>query len=195
MKTNLLVIFLLLFKVSLVFGQESKKNIHIVDQELGFRMDLPKGFAKMSSQEVGAALKMGKKQIDQLYDTDVNINGLEPNLFKKDDNNFFIINIKDYPSSEKAYQEEVATYNQLMYNTYQKSFPKAELTEFKETKKIGNVVFTKYSLKAVVTKTLVMNVFNYNSFYKGKDVTLAAVYTDEEIGQEILKAVEGASFK
>lgn len=190
-----LVLCFVFITINQIFGQNSLNPIHIVDQELGFRMDLPKGFAKMSSQEVGAALKMGKKQIDQLYDTDVNINGLEPNLFKKDDNNFFIINIKDYPSSEKAYQEEVATYNQLMYNTYQKSFPKAELTEFTETKKIGNVVFTKYSLKAVVTKTLVMNVFNYSSYYKGKDVTLAAVYTDEEVGQEILKAVEGASFK
>lgn len=178
-----------------MYAQNSTNPIHIVDKELGFKMDLPRGFTKMDSKEVGAALQMGKKQIDKIYDTDFNINGLEPNLFKKDDNNYFIINIKDFPDSEEAYQKEVAKYNRLMYTTYQKSFPNAELTEFTETKKIGNVVFTKYSLKAVVSKALTMKVFNFNSLYKGKDVTLAAVYVDDEVGQEILKAVESASFK
>lgn len=195
MKLKTLFISFFFFQISLVFGQSTQNPIHIVDKELGFKMDLPRGFTKMDSKEVGAALQMGKKQIDKIYDTDFNINGLEPNLFKKDDNNYFIINIKDFPDSEEAYQKEVAKFNRLMYTTYQKSFSNAELTEFTETKKIGNVVFTKYSLKAVVSKALTMKVFNFNSLYKGKDVTLAAVYVDDEVGQEILKAVESASFK
>lgn len=195
MKLKILFISFFFFQISLVFGQASQNPIHIVDKELGFKMGLPKGFTKMDNKEVGAALQMGKKQIDKIYDIDFNINGLEPNLFKKDDNNYFIINIKDFSASEKEYQEEVAKYNRLMYTTYQKSFPNAELTEFTETQKIGNVVFTKYSLKAVVSKALTMKVFNFNSLYKGKDVTLAAVYMDDEVGQEILKAVESANFK
>lgn len=194
-RLRLLILCFAFLSIYKMYAQNSTNPIHIVDKELGFKMDLPRGFTKMDSKEVGAALQMGKKQIDKIYDTDFNINGLEPNLFKKDDNNYFIINIKDFPDSEEAYQKEVAKYNRLMYTTYQKSFPNAELTEFTETKKIGNVVFTKYSLKAVVSKALTMKVFNFNSLYKGKDVTLAAVYVDDEVGQEILKAVESASFK
>lgn len=195
MKLKILFIYFFLLQIIPCIAQEANKPIRIVDNELGFSMDLPKGFAKLSDKEVGVALEKGKKQIDKIYNSDVSINGLEPNLFKKDDNNFFIINIKDFPATEKEYQEEVKAYNALIYNTYRKSFPKAEITEFSETKKIGGIVFKKYSLKAVISKSVVMKVIGYNTLYKGKDVTIGAVYLDDALEQEIVKAIENSRFE
>ena len=138
---------------------------------------------------------LDKKQIDKIYDTDFNIDGIEPNLFKKDDNNFFLINIKDYPSAEKEYQDEVKKSNEMLFNTYKKSFPNAEITQFNESKKIGNVSFNIYSLKTVISKSVVMKVVGYTSLYKGKDITLSAIYLDDAIGEEILKSINSAKFE
>lgn len=195
MRTKQSFIYIFLFLVNLVYGQDAQKPKQIVNREIGFRMDLPKGFSKLSEQEKAKALDMGKKQIDKIYDTDFNIDGIEPNLFKKDDNNFFLINIKDYPSAEKEYQDEVKKSNEMLFNTYKKSFPNAEITQFNESKKIGNVSFNIYSLKTVISKSVVMKVVGYTSLYKGKDITLSAIYLDDAIGEEILKSINSAKFE
>ena len=96
-------------------GPESKSQIQIVDKSTGFRMNLPKGFQQLTEAETDKMLTLGKKQVDALHNSDIDISDKDPIIFKKDNNNYFMIHVKEYdPSIDGDYNEAVRnTKNEL----------------------------------------------------------------------------------
>ncbi|KIA83949.1 hypothetical protein [Kaistella jeonii] len=176
-------------------GQKSDKPIQIFDNNTGFKMNLPEGFEEISANESKELLNDGKEKIDQIYDTDIDISDLKPKLFRVDDNNYFLVNITDYdPKIDGDYINAVNESNRLLYRTYIRGFEKSKIDSLNQQKKIGNVDFTKYSLSINIPPKTKMKVINYTSFVKNKDLTIAVVYLDENIGNKVINAIESAKF-
>ena len=137
----------------------------------------------------------GKKNIDKIYETNIDISDLKPKLFRVDDNNYFLVNIRDYnPKIDGDYNNAVNESNDLLYRTYIRHFENSKIDTLNQQKKIDNIDFTKYSLSINIPPKTKMKVINYTSFIKNKDLTIAVVYLDENIGNDVIDAIETAKF-
>lgn len=196
MNIKTIFFYLLIGTILSCKGQKSDKSIKIVDKNTGFQMNLPKGFEELTENESSKILSDGKKNIDQIYDTDVEISDIKPKLFKFDDNNYFLINIREYdPKIDGDYSKAVNESNGLLYRTYIRSFENAKVDSLNEQKRIDNINFTKYSLFVNIPPKTKMKVINYTSFVKNRDLTIALVFKDENLGSEVINAIETAKFK
>ena len=176
-------------------GSESKE-IQIIDKALGFSMNLPEGFQKLDQEETNKAVNLGKKKLKKLYDVDIDMSDMKPNIFKKDEENYFILSIKDYNVEiDGDYKHAVAEYNIQLYTAYRKNFITAEIDTLTSYGKIDNVDFTKFSVSIDIPHKAKMEVVSYNTYIKNKDFSASIVYLDKDIGEEMVNAIKSAKFK
>ena len=112
MKIIIVLAFISAFTLSSCKESAPITDIHIVNKEIGFKMKLPAGFRKMNASETEKTLQLGQKTLENIYETDLEIDDLEPHIFKKDDNNYFMFNVKDFDVEiDGDYSELVAENN------------------------------------------------------------------------------------
>ncbi|KMQ59465.1 hypothetical protein ACM46_20455 [Chryseobacterium angstadtii] len=174
----------------------NRKEIQIVDKAIGFSMNLPGGFQKLDQRETDQAINLGKEKFKKIYNADLDISNLKPNIFEKDRDNYFVLNIKDYnPQIEGDYSQAVYESNIQLYNTYRQNFTGAKIDTLTAHEKIDQIDFTKFSVSIDIPNKAKMQVVSYTSFIKNKDFTASVVYLDEEIGNEMINALKKAKFK
>ena len=196
MNIKTIFFYLLIGTLSSCEGQKSEKQILIVDKSTGFKMFLPKGFEELTENESDKIIIAGKKNIDQIYDTDIEISDVKPKLFKLDKNHYFLINSRAYdPKTDGDYATAVNESNGLLYRTYLRSFENSKVDSMNQQKRIDGFNFAKYSLLINIPPNSKMKVTNYASLVKNKDLTIAVVYSDDNIGNDVINAVESAKFE
>lgn len=159
-------------------------------------MNLPEGFEELSENESEKILSKGKKSIDKIYDANINISDIKPKLFKIDENNYFLINIREYdPKIDGDYDDAVNQSNGLLYRTYLKSFANTQIDTLNQQKIIDNTEFTKYLISVKASPNTEMKVLNYTSFVKNNDVRIAVVYIDDNIGNKVIQEIGNAKFE
>lgn len=191
MKKNFIHFLLILITFVNCNGQESSKQIHIIDSTTGFKMLLPEGFLKIDEKETEKTLQTGKTKFDELYKTDIDISGSKLNMFKKDNNNYFLLSVKDFdPKIDGNYETAVNNTNNLLLSTYEKAFSTGKIDTSTSRIKIDNTDFYKFTISLQLASKTNMKVLNYTSLINGKDFTMAVVYKSDEIGVEIKNAIE-----
>lgn len=192
LKFIVLSLFLLFFNCQ---GQELSDQIQIVDKITGFKMDLPEGFEQLTDSEMSKMMTIGKEKIDNVYHSDIELSGGDPMMFKKDNYNYFIIHIKDYdPAVDGDYNDAVVNTNNVLYETYRQTFKNANIDTFSSSEKIDGVTFDRYSIKIEIPPKTNMKILSYSTYKEGKDIAVSVAYSNDEIGEEILKALRSAKF-
>lgn len=190
---------ILLLFLTLIFincnNKESNNEVQIVDHNTGFQMELPKGFQKMDNGEADKVLKVGKDNIDKIYETNIDISDVEPTLFKKDKDHYFLFNIRNYDAQiDGDYNELTLEANKLLLSVYQQSFPNSKIDTSTSKEKIDKMVFEKYSLQIDFPESKRMNVITYSKLINKKDFTLAVIYSNDEVGQQVLNSIKQSKF-
>ena len=191
MKKNFIHFLLIIITFVNCNGQESSRQMHIIDSSTGFKMLLPEGFLKIDEKETEKTLQTGKTKFDELYKIDIDISGSKLNMFKKDNNNYFLLSVKDFdPKIDGNYETAVNETNNLLLSTYEKAFSSGKIDTSTSRIKIDNTDFYKFTISLQLTSKTNMKVLNYTSLINGKDFTMAVVYKSDEIGVEIKNAIE-----
>lgn len=116
-------------------------------------------------------------------------------IFKKDNYNYFIIHIKDYdPAVDGDYNDAVVNTNNVLYETYRQTFKNAKIDTVTSSEKIDGVTFDRYSIKIEIPPKTNMKILSYSTYKEGKDIAVSVAYSNDEIGEEILKALRSAKF-
>lgn len=195
MKILFALAFLSTFALSSCKESVPKEAIQIVNKEIGFKMKLPEGFRKMDAYDTEKTLKLGEKTLEKIYESDLEIDNLQPHIFKKDDNNYFMFNVKDFDAeTEGDYSELVTENNYLMYDTYRQVFPTSTIDTLSRKEKVRHIVFDTYQMTINIPPKTKMKAKVYSSLIKGKDFVLAVVYQNDKIGEEIIKEIKAAKF-
>ncbi|MGX9987495.1 hypothetical protein [Soonwooa purpurea] len=171
-------------------------TVEIYDPKTKFETYLPKGFHKMDENSTNRALELGKKTLEDRTNLIIEIENLKPNLFQKDVNNYFTINVREYDEKiDGNYNEAVIEYNKTIKETFRQAFENAEITDKTSKIKIDNVEFTKYFLSVIIPNKVDMKVINYATFKNKNDLAISVIYLDNEVGEEIINSIETAKFK
>ena len=158
-------------------------------------MNLPKGFQQLTEAETDKMLTLGKKQVDALHNSDIDISDKDPIIFKKDNNNYFMIHVKEYdPSIDGDYNEAVRNTKNELYETYRNTFKNARIDTVTTSEKIDTVLFDQYALTIRIPPKTKMHILSYAALKKGKDISVAVVYMDKKIGAQILQSLQSAKF-
>lgn len=186
--------------LSVICCKENKKapGLKVVDNSVGLTMIVPNSFVKLGQETKEEKFQKGKKVINQLHDSVFVLSDIQKvNLFSHDDNNMFILNTQDYDfKTQGDFRSSVNEINKLVYETQIKNYPSADIDSSSSKETIDGVEFMKFVLNAKVTNDLTMHMVNYSKLFKNnKDFTAAVIFTDEDLGKEILKAFRAAEFK
>lgn len=195
--------FILLTALFLCFiigcKENSKKpGLKIVDPAVGLTMTVPGSFPRLDQETKKETFQKGKRAIDKLHDSVFVLSDIQKvNLFSHDDNNMFILNTQDYDfKTQGDFRSAIHEVNKLVYETQIKNYPASKIDSASSKEIIDGVEFIKFVLNAKVNDDITMHMVNYSKLFKNnKDFTAAVVFTDEELGKEILKAFKAATFK
>ena len=194
LKIKLLQLIFLLYILNSCEAQETK--VEIYDPLTNYLTYLPSGFQKLDENKTNRALNLGKKTLEEKTNLTIQIDDLKPNIFQKDVNNYFIINVKKYDEKiDGDYNEAVTEYNNTIKETFKQAYENAKISDKTSKIKIDNVEFTKYLLSVVTPNQVDMKVVNYATFKNNNDLAISVIYLDNEIGEEIVKSIETAKFK
>lgn len=179
-------------------GNKKKEGLKIIDNSVGLTMVVPSSFSQLDNEKKNEQVQKGKKLIDKLHDSVFVLSDIQKvNLFSHDDNNMFVLNVQDYDiETQGDYKSAIKEANRLVYETQLKNFPNSEADSVTSKETIDGIEFTKFILNAKVSEKTTMHVVNYNRLFKNKkDFTAAIIFTDEELGKDILKAFKASKFK
>jgi len=180
--------------------KSGKPGTKINDNTTGFSMTVPGSFPKLDSPAKEGQLKKGTRQLNKLHDSELefDLNSIEKaNIFQADENNLFLLNTKEYNiDTQGNYNEAISELNKFAYQTQQLNFPNAKLDSATLKEKIDGIEFTKYILNAKISDDKTMHVVNYYHLFKdNKDFIASVIFTDEELGKEVLQAFRASKFK
>ena len=191
---------LFIFFCFVISCKETKKDtgLKIVDNSIGLKMIVPSSFVQLDQKEKEEKVQKGKKFIDKLHDSTFILSDVQKvNLFRHDDKNMFVLNTQDYDfDTHGDYKSAIKDINKLIYETQFKNYPTSQIDSSTSKEMIDGLEFIKFILNAKIDNNLTMHVVNYNRLFKNnKDFTASVIFTNEELGKEILKAVTNAKFK
>jgi len=199
MKINSLILFF--FSVLLINCNkvENTPGTQIVDISTGFTMTVPSSFKKLNNETKKEQLQRGKNQLNKLHEKELQFDSsLErAKMFQYDGDNLFLLNTKNYDiSSQGNYDKAIKELNQFAYQTQSLNFPTARIDSLTSKETIDGVKFIKYIINAKISENKTMHLINYyHLFGNNADFTASIVFTDEELGKEILKAFKASKFK
>jgi len=195
----IIFIFSVVFLLNCNEKDNSKSGTKIFDTATGFSMTVPSSFPKLDSQTKEGKLKKGVKQLNKLHASELefDLNTIEKaSIFQYDEDNIFLLNTKDYSVAEQGnYNEAISELNKFAYQTQNLNFPNARLDSVTSREKIDGIEFIKYILTAKISENKTMHVVNYYHLFKDKDFTASIIFTDEELGKQVLRAFKAAKLK
>ncbi len=124
---------------------EKKPGTKIIDNTLGFNMTVPGTFPKLDNSAKEGELKKGTRQLKKLHDSELefDLSSIESaSVFRHDDNNLFLLNIKNYNINNQGnYHEAINELNRFAYQTQALNCPIAKLDSVTFIEGVGGVVF------------------------------------------------------
>ncbi|MBK1895825.1 hypothetical protein [Chryseobacterium paridis] len=192
-------ILILLFTLLLIScsEKEKKSDSKIVDKTIGFSMIVPGSFSKLDEESKKEQIQKGVKRLDKLHDSAFALSDIKNTiLFKSDDENLFVLNNQDYDvKTQGDYNEAIKGINDLSYQTQSMNFPNANIDSVTSKEMIDGVEFSKFILSTKISETKTMHMVKYNKLFKDKDFTASVVFTNDELGREVIKAFKDSKFK
>jgi hypothetical protein len=190
---NYLLLLLLFFNLS-TFGQPLNK--HYVFKEIGWEIDLPPAFIKMSVEADAAMNQKGKNAIESTINQSIDVSATKTLISAtKDIYEYFNTTIRHFNVKvEGDYNAGNAALKKIMYDTFKEKMPKAVIDSASTSKLISRQKFDKFTVHATIDDKKLFTMVLCSKLYRGYDLGISYLFMKPETEVEIEKMLNHSSF-
>ena len=173
-----------------------EENIY-TSQEIGWTVEIPKGWAVVDKEKNKETKKKGLKAIEETTGGEVNFSGLKNLIsFQKNQLNIFQSTSEPFELEyEGEWEENNVALKDIIYSTYENQGIKVDSTATK-IESIDGLDFQTYSFTIYSPKgEIILNQIMYSKLIDGFDFGVNINYKNEKDRDELLKIFRNSKFK
>lgn len=193
----------LAFSVSVILGctssspnEESPTPETYTGKEIGWTIEIPKGYKLTSQTKMDADDEKGKQAIGKVYDGELKVDSLTHLIsFMKNQFNSFDSTIEPYEETKPGeYAENNILIHKLVFDTYHKQGIKIDTSS--ATLNLKGQVFNAFYIKIYGPNgEVALNQIMYSKMFKGYDFGVNINYNNEADKNALVNAFMNSSFR
>lgn len=206
MKNHGLILIILIFLIILPSCKKTDPNKTIdegnisenvyTSQEIGWTIEIPKGWKIISKEEKDKWQKKGEKAITEFTGEEMQYEGLKDLVgFKKNQFNIFQATSEPFEVEyEGEWEENNQILKELLYQTFESQGIRVDSTET-STETIDNIDFKTFSFTIYGPKgDIILKQITYSTLINGLDFGVNMSYNNDKNRDEMLKVWRGSKF-
>ena len=166
-------------------------------KEVGWTIELPRGFEKMSLAADAANNQKGKNAIESVINQPIDASGTRTLISAtKNIHEYFNATITAFNvKKDGSYYKSNVAVKKLIYNTFKAQMPQAVIDSATTIKLIGGLKFDKFQMKAFIDQKLLFTMVLCSKLYKGYDFGISYLFIKSDTENELDAMFENSSFK
>jgi hypothetical protein len=193
MNTTKFMLFLLLSL--LFFGcttQRLDKN-DLVVKEFNWRVKIPDFMITQNQEEWKRLQNLGMEKINDTYGTHSSNKAETIFIFKSKDESFFEATTEAH-KSEIYYALTCQRMDDIFYNTLKTQIPNGKIDTAKSVVTVDNRPFQTLTSSIVYSSGNIAHAVIFRSLFKGKELTVSVMFSNQQTGDRIIEAFKSSSF-
>ena len=182
-----------LFFCSFTYAQ---KPVVYYFSEIGLTMYIPSDFNVINAAKNEAMNQRGQKLIEDANHTRVDISETKTLIAaRKSEKDYFNVTITPYdPKKDGSIDESDANVQKILFKTFQGKMPNAKIDSASGVKIVGGKSFSEFRMKILINQNTTMYMYVLSKLYKGYDLGITYLYTDELTDKQIASTLNSFKF-
>ena len=189
---KIILICFFLFLESFTYAQ---KPVVYYFSEIGLTMYIPSDFNVIDAAKNEAINQHGQKLMEDANHMKVDVSETKTLIAaRKSEKDYFNVTITPFdPKKDGSIDESNANVNRILFKTFHDKLPDAKIDTASGVKIVGGKSFSEFRLKILIRNTT-MYMYLLSKLYKGYDLGISYLYTDEPTKKQIASTLDSFKF-